>query len=402
MIQIWVRENNVLFKVSTKEKILPDHWDLEKQRAKRSCPRFRQINDVLNRAKVEVSKIWDEEKAKGQIEVNVIRNRVKALFTTPKTKGGLKLSEVDGAVEGKRFAEAFEEFHELKKRKDSKATFEKYQSLKKHLSGFEKKKGKEITFHEINYSFYEHFVDYLYYDLGHLNNTVGKYIRSLKSFLNWALRMEYTTNTVFQGFKPPSDEAEIFYLTHEEISILDEMDLTGVPHLAQARDFFCFGCFTGQRFSDIQKLKWGDLKEDYWVLRTIKTKDALMIPLSERAKKVLAREEKLDDKAYVFKAKVNQVMNRNLKEIGKMAGLDEPTVRVRYRGAKRVEERKPKYEFFSIHMARRTFVTLSLEMGMRPEVIMQITGHKDYATMKKYLKLTSNVVLEETLKAWNK
>ena len=73
---------------------------------------------------------------------------------------------------------------------------------------------------------------------------------------------------------------------------------------------------------------------------------------------------------------------------------------MKYSGTKRIEIEKSKYDFISTHTARRTFVTLSLEKGMRPETVMEITGHKDYKTMKKYLKITSKVKTDEMNKVW--
>lgn len=72
----------------------------------------------------------------------------------------------------------------------------------------------------------------------------------------------------------------------------------------------------------------------------------------------------------------------------------------RYRGAERIDSKIPKYELITTHTARRTFITLSLEKGIRPEVVMSITGHKDYKTFKAYIKITDTVKKEELLKAW--
>ena len=74
---------------------------------------------------------------------------------------------------------------------------------------------------------------------------------------------------------------------------------------------------------------------------------------------------------------------------------------VKYRGAEKVEFIEPKYKFIGTHTARRTFVTLSLEKGMRPETVMSITGHKDYNTFKKYIKLTDKVKLAEMNNIWS-
>jgi integrase len=96
----------------------------------------------------------------------------------------------------------------------------------------------------------------------------------------------------------------------------------------------------------------------------------------------------------------SQKMNTYLKEIGKLVELNEPVRIVRYQGAKRIEDRGPKWEYLTSHVARRTFVTLSLEKGMRPEVVMSITGHRSFKTMKKYIALNENGRKEDMDKVW--
>jgi integrase len=55
----------------------------------------------------------------------------------------------------------------------------------------------------------------------------------------------------------------------------------------------------------------------------------------------------------------------------------------------------------STHTARHTFITLSLEQGIRPEIIMQRTSHKDIKTMMKYVKITSKIAELEMSRAWD-
>ncbi len=52
------------------------------------------------------------------------------------------------------------------------------------------------------------------------------------------------------------------------------------------------------------------------------------------------------------------------------------------------------------HMARKTFVTLSLERGMRPEVLMSFTGHRSFKTMKRYIAHTEKSRKEEMERVW--
>ena len=131
--------------------------------------------------------------------------------------------------------------------------------------------------------------------------------------------------------------------------------------LASVRDVFCFGCFTGQRFSDISKIKSKDIINDTWHLRTTKTKDRLEIPLNKFALEILA---KYASNVSLLPIMSNQKTNLYLKEIGKLLEIDTETTRTRYQGHLAIEEIKPKYAFMSTHTARRTFVTLSLEKGI--------------------------------------
>ncbi|ALD21326.1 tyrosine-type recombinase/integrase [Hymenobacter sp. DG25A] len=91
----------------------------------------------------------------------------------------------------------------------------------------------------------------------------------------------------------------------------------------------------------------------------------------------------------------NQKTNAYLKVLAQLAGLDTPTTTSQHRGSERVATTQPKHELVCTHTARRTFVTLALEGGMRPEVVMRITGHKDYKTLHRYLKITDAVVQGE-------
>lgn len=163
--------------------------------------------------------------------------------------------------------------------------------------------------------------------------------------------------------------------------------------------YFLFQCFTGQRFSDIAEIKRDDIKNNSWYLHTYKTKDIIEIPLTELALEILDK-YKANEKPLPIIS--HQKTNQLLKEVCKLAGIDEPITIVRYRGNQRIEINKPKYEFISTHTARRTFVTLSLEKGMKAETIMEITGHKNYKTFKKYLKITSKVKHNEMNKYWKK
>ena len=96
----------------------------------------------------------------------------------------------------------------------------------------------------------------------------------------------------------------------------------------------------------------------------------------------------------------NQKLNGHLKELARLAEIDAPTERVRYAGGQRRATTAPKYEFVTTHTARRTFVTLALEAGVRPEVVMRITGHKSLSAFRRYVNVTEDTMLDEFSRAF--
>ena len=165
--------------------------------------------------------------------------------------------------------------------------------------------------------------------------------------------------------------------------------------LAKVRDVFLFQCFTGQRYSDILSLNKKDVKNGTWHLRQQKTNNIIQIPLNKYAISILAKYS--DFKLPVIS---NQKMNKYLKELCVLAKINDPVRIIKFKGSKRIEETKKKYEVIGTHTARRTFITLSLRKGMKPEVIMKITGHKSYKMFQKYLKIADDHTRKEMFEAW--
>jgi len=65
-----------------------------------------------------------------------------------------------------------------------------------------------------------------------------------------------------------------------------------------------------------------------------------------------------------------------------------------------IEAIYPKCELIGTHTGRRTFTTLSLERGMRPDILQTITGHKDKSSFSKYIKLTETALYDEMMRVW--
>lgn len=161
-------------------------------------------------------------------------------------------------------------------------------------------------------------------------------------------------------------------------------------HLEKIRDVFLFLCFTGLRYSDVANLKKADVKDNSIEVTTLKTTDSLIIELNKHSKSILDKYKEdifLKDTKMALPVISNQKMNHNLKELMKLAGIDEQIRVTYYKGNKRIDKIVPKYELIGTHAGRRTFICNALSLGIPPQIIMKWTGHSDYDEMKPYIDI---------------
>ncbi len=294
---------------------------------------------------------------------------------------------------------------------DHKATREAgslsvYKALKKHLQDYQRDTKRKVSFDKIDYSFFQSFQNYLLSltktiegkEIPLLNNTtIAKQLSTVKTFLSYAKKEGISVSEKYRDFKIKKETLEVIALTNDEFEALYYLDLSGNKKLAQVRDVFCFACTTGLRYSDLAQLKREHIKADEIRLTVKKTKEPLSIPLTSFSKAILAKYEALHRPLPVIS---NQKLNDYVKELCKLAGITEPVEIVRFRGTKREAITYPKYELIGVHTGRKTFATLSLEKGMSAEEVMTITGHRDYQSFKRYVKVTEQRKKTVMLKAW--
>jgi integrase len=213
--------------------------------------------------------------------------------------------------------------------------------------------------------------------------------------MNWALKKKYHTNYDFKDFKKTSSETDEIALSVEELENLFQHDFSKMPRLERVRDVFVFGCATGLRYSDYSRISRENIRNGHVFINTQKLKSNLGIPLNKYSKSILEKYE------YNLPVISSQKFREYIKEACEKVGMDEMVVKTSFIGSKRIEERFKKHDMISTHTARRTFITISLEKGMRPDIVMSITGHKSYSSFKKYIKLSNKIREQEMLNAWN-
>lgn len=217
----------------------------------------------------------------------------------------------------------------------------------------------------------------------------------LRWFLNWTLDRGYNTNSEFKTFKPSlkHTQARVIYLEKSELETLMTMRIPKEKsNLEYVRDIFVFSCFSGLRHSDVLNLRRSDIRGDSIEVTTVKTADSITIELNDITRMILDRY-----KQFTFPGNralpplTNQSMNRSLKVLCRMAGIDSEIRVTTYKGNERHDVVKKKWELIGTHTGRRTFIVMALSMGIPPVVVMKWTGHADFKSMKPYVDIVDSI-----------
>ena len=293
-----------------------------------------------------------------------------------------------------------------------------------HFMSFEATQAKPHDFADINMDFYLAYTAFLN-KRNYKLNTIGKNINWLKTIMSMAETEGYHSSQVYKDkrFKGARVEVDTIYLTKDDLDKIRAVDLSNEqPGYALARDIFMIGVWTAQRVSDYNNIKKKNIKE--YTVRSIedvddpdnpgktkpiiverqtrvieivqkKTGTKVVVPCSTELLKIL---EKYNfDVPHLSDQKVNDYM----KEVAKLAELDEE-VRIEYiKGGRKEVEFIPKHDLVHTHTARRTGATLMYLSGMDIYDIMKITGHSTPQTLKKYIKADELEVVDKIVNKYD-
>lgn len=270
------------------------------------------------------------------------------------------------------------------------ATFEKFNALKSHMLKFK----EDLSFDDFDERGLNMFVAHLRDNENLRNSTIENQLSFIKWFLRWATAKGYNSIRDFETFAPKlkkTDNKVVFLEWDELMTVYNFTFQQGKNYLARVRDVFCFCCFTSLRYSDVENLKRSDIYDDHIIITTVKTDDTVTIELNDYSKAILNKyKDEHFEKNKALPVISNQKMNKYLKELGKICGLDTPITITYYKGHERIDEVHPKYELIGTHTGRRTFICNALMLGIPADIVMKWTGHSNYKTMKPYIDIADS------------
>ena len=199
-------------------------------------------------------------------------------------------------------------------------------------------------------------------------NSKCSYFNKLRACLNQAYKEGIIASNPadpVKGFK--ADEAERQYLTIDEVKKMADT-YCKYPHLKRA---FLFGCFTGLRKSDIEKLTWGEVQRfgDYTrlVFKQKKTGGQEYLDIPKVAEPYLGKQGDKTSEDLVFPLfKYSSETSLELRRWALAAGITKD---------------------FTFHCSRHTFAVMLLNSGTDIYTVSKLLGHREIATTQIYAHL---------------
>jgi len=372
------RFNNKNFRIKFPLHVNSENWDETKQRVLAKDDEHKSKNELL---------FHYEAVASTYISQCLIKK-------IPMSK-----ADLENALFGKIMSDCYFEF--VKSEIENDATFSK-ETKRTYLAKLSKMKRfrSKVALSEIDYAFLMDYKKWMI-ESGNTENTYNKDFAIIKSFLNRAINKGLIEKHDFYKIKIRTVDGNREFLTMDELQALrkiyaghlddamkarlqklcddEKLDQTtkknarkllekGILHepLKKALQTFLFTCYTGLRYKDLKGFLFEHIKGDFIVKKLHKTKKEVSIPLMDEAKKLLPTVRKSDKEA-VFHVYCNQTLNRYLKELALIAGIDKAV---------------------SHHCARHTFATLTFDgEETKIEIVSEMLGHTSVKTTRIYAKL---------------
>lgn len=241
----------------------------------------------------------------------------------------------------------------------------------------------EATVEQVDLDYIQRLEGYMNNELGLSINTIARHMKTLKRYINLALKKGIITKYPFLNYTIKSEQTNRQALNEKELETLEKYrNQLETPN--EVLNAFLFSCYTGLRFSDIRVITKQHIvtvnRKKWLVHKMIKTNKVVRIPLQIIfGGKALEISKSINrNKGCLFKIGNNQHANRELVRIARNTGLKE----------------------FTFHCARHTCATLLLYRGVSITTVQAILGHQSVKTTQIYSAVT-DLTLERELKKSN-
>jgi len=251
-------------------------------------------------------------------------------------------------------------------------------------------KSRQYKVSQLNVSKFKEFKVWLINEKEYSSTYATKKLSDLKTALREAKSEGVETSTDFDKLPTKQssaydDDMDVITLTESEIKAIESINLQN-DALSNARKWLILACYTGQRGETLTRR----LNMDSFYHRG---KDLIIRVIQRKGNKpvqipVLPKVKEIYENGLPYPVST-QKLNEHFKILGQKAGLtievmgrlEEKQKNKTRRGVKKL---RPKWQYLSTHIGRRTFATLHYGSIPTP-IIMAVTGHKKESTFLGYI-----------------
>lgn len=369
-ISLRAYQNGKVKYFSTKIEVHEKEWNPSRQEVNNRHPDMEELNIQLRLFKSKIEKLRTEYYVKGK---HFTLDTIKEHLNNSKIKTASFLVFVDEEIENDKVL-----------RPKTKIQHRNFLNKIRDFNG-----NNDVLFSNINYSFVQDFINYLY-SKKYAINTVFKHHKDLKKYIELAIKKGFIDiSNPCKDFKVKSEEKPRDVLTFAELTAIEKLKFEKQDHrFEQVRDMFLFACYTGLRISDVCGLKPEYIKDLEKGLElnftTIKVNKHAVLPLymlftvkdlkskpEQILIKYLNRENDL-----IFPKIPEAFINRHLKVIASDAEISFN---------------------LTFHIGRETFGTYmanKVPMG----VLMKLLQHSDIKTTMRYVHINEQMIKDQLIK----
>lgn len=279
------------------------------------------------------------------------------------------------------------------KRGVSNSTEKKYKTIVNKLKSFEKYSKTKFKITDVDLKFRSSFIQYLSDVDKLMDNTIGRYLKVVKTICLDAQRNGFEINNQLLHFKGFTVKAPKITLSFDELEEIKTTSLNNEKHEI-ARDWLIIGCYTGQRVSDLLRMKSSFIDNihnfDFIVLEQVKTGKIVQIPVHYEVKNILDKrngefppmfnDNNIESNKVMFNKYLKQLCNvSKINNIIEGNVFDEDLERT-------LTKNTEKYKLVSSHICRRSFATNFYSNRNYPTpLLMNITAHSTEKMFLEYI-----------------
>lgn len=237
----------------------------------------------------------------------------------------------------------------------------------------------DLTIEEVSAEFIRNYRSHLR-EIGNGEATIGKALSVFRIFTNKLIANGLLSQNPFNRIKIHRVESRREFLPLGELKSLYLNFLDREASLSKSEReslrVFLFSCFTGLRFSDLRTLDANEIVDWKIRKRTHKTGEAVYIPIPVQARILLQD----IPKGTIFHVADNAHFNKRLRSGAKKLGC---------------------FRHLHCHMARHTFATTCISIGIPLPVTSKLLGHRNLETTLIYAKYT-DILLDKEMRKFDR